>query len=96
MTKRQEAIVNTYRNSQAYFLSDVYNSYSKAKENSFKAIEQEMMNCNGHTLKILTANTFQYTCAYKYDEVVGNEVILHLVYHTASKRDDIIYNRYER
>lgn len=95
MTKEALTIYNNYNNSNKRTLNDVYTTYSSAKARALRECEKDMFEHNGSHLRILTANTFQFTCAYIYDEIENGYVYRHLVYFTASKRKDFIVNRFE-
>lgn len=84
MTKRQQQIINTYNNSNMYSLSDAYNAYSFYKTRAEQSILNEMQNNGGWGYKVLSANSFQFSCGYlKTDENDGN---IKIVYHTANNK----------
>ena len=87
MNKRQTNIVKAYRRSTDRRLEDVYSTFSTAKRNAYEYCINDMVNNSGYDFRILSYNTFMFTCAYRYEDVNGR---LHLVYHTANKREDII------
>lgn len=94
MTKEQERIYNIYKASKYYNLSDVYARPSTSKIQAYDKCLMEMCEMDGYEMRILTFNTFQFTCAYRYDESRNGLLITHLVYFTASKREDIVINVY--
>lgn len=85
MTKRQQQIMNSYKNSTAYSLQDVYANYSVYKARAEKEIKQEMTNNGGWGYKILGANSCAYLMTDKESGVVQ------IVYHTASNKQIFDY-----
>ena len=67
-----------YKKSNARRLEDVYKRCSDEKQSSFWRISCEMRQLGGASLRVLTHNTFRYTCAY----ILKNT----LVVHTAENR----------
>lgn len=59
--------------------------YSDKKYDSFEEIKSEMKSVNGKELRILSHNSWSYTCAYRYFDDDNNE---HIVYHSKDKRMD--------
>lgn len=82
MTKRMrelgEYYLGLYKRSEAERLEDVYKTCSKEKASSFFEIKYEMVRNGGKNIKVLTHNTFKYTCGY----MLGNALII----HTPTKR----------
>lgn len=77
MTKRDTAIVERYENATARTLYDVYDNFSYAKANAFEYCKRLMADKNGRGLKILGANCFMFTAAFKY-EVDGVEYLMYI------------------
>ena len=77
MTKRMrelgEYYLGLYERSEAERLEDVYKTCSKEKASSFFEIKYEMVRNDGKNIKVLTHNTFKYTCGY----MLGNTLIVH-------------------
>ena len=77
MTKRMrelgEYYLGLYKRSEAERLEDVYKTCSKEKASSFFEIKYEMVRNGGKNIKVLTHNTFKYTCGY----MLGNALIIH-------------------
>ena len=82
MTKRQQAIYNNYRSTTDRFLSDVYGSYSRAKENAMRYCEDLMRRFNGYGLRIISHNTFTFTVGFMFSDENG---VVNLMYITPNK-----------
>ena len=89
MTKKEQAIYDRYQQATATELRDVYTRWSQSKQASYDNIKAEMLRVEGHDLKILSANTFQYSCAYMFEI----SRLQYLVYHTANNKKVIRVNR---
>lgn len=88
MTKNDSRIITRYFNSDDYSLYHVYKTYSTSKAISFERILNEMRQCGGYDMRILSHNSNFYTCAYRWQDTKGCEW---LIYHTAySKRSILI------
>lgn len=79
MTKENRYFLQAYNRSTAKTLSDVYKSFSYAKEKSFNDIWYEMKSMGGHDLRIISHNCNFYSCGYMLGEVM-------LVVHTPTRR----------
>ncbi len=79
-------IVRRYHRTPNDGLYDVYTKPSHNKINAYERIYHEMMQAGGYGLKILSYNTFMFTCAYM---VQGKDGALYLIYHTPSKKEVI-------
>lgn len=86
MNKRQTNILQLYRVSIDRRLEDVYSTFSTAKRKAYEDCIYDMLSNGGYDFKILSYNTYMFTCAYRYEDAKG---FIHLVYHTATKREDI-------
>lgn len=77
MTKRMrelgEYYLGLYKRSEAERLEDVYKRCSNEKLRSFWDIKCEMHQNGGARIRVLTHNTFQYTCAY----ILKNSLVVH-------------------
>ena len=77
MTKRMrelgEYYLWLYKRSEAERLEDIYKKCSKEKVSSFFEIKYEMVRNGGKNIRVLTHNTFKYTCGY----MLGNTLIVH-------------------
>jgi len=68
MTKKQQAMVDSYRKATATSLREVYFSWSMKKEQAFdrcRAIQYEL---SGHDGRICSANSYQFTYAFLYEK----------------------------
>ena len=63
-TKRGNAFINSYNRSDAYSLRDCYNSYSTAKACAENDCRRWMIQEAGQGFKILSFNTFGFTCGW--------------------------------
>jgi hypothetical protein len=67
--KRQAlAHYDAYKRSSAYGLYDVYDSYSADKGRAWKYCEELMQKFNGYGLKVITANGWQFTAGFMFEE----------------------------
>jgi hypothetical protein len=57
-----------YKRSSATTLRDVYDSWSRAKENAYEYCRNLMAEKNGHGFRIITANTFMFTAGFEFEE----------------------------
>lgn len=80
MTKKELEVIRNYKNSDTYSIYEAYERPSYNKERTFEVILREMDEKNGYGMRILSKNTFVYTCAYRFEEN-GKE---YLRYHTPS------------
>lgn len=85
MTQQEKRdIVRRYHRATNEGLYDVYTKPSHNKINAYEKIFHEMVQNGGWGLKILSYNTFMFTCAY---QCVDENGVIHLVYHTPSKKE---------
>lgn len=68
MTKRNSAIVESYKSATHSELYEVYDRYSSAKAKAFDYCKGLCAKKNGNGLRILSANTFVFTAAFTYEE----------------------------
>ena len=68
MTKKQEGMLRAYENATATELWQVYGIYSQAKVNALRYCRELQARLNGHDGRICSANTFQFTYAFKYED----------------------------
>lgn len=73
MTKKQYNFVEAYYKSDAVYLSDVYKTYSQAKQHAYNVCMERMHNMNGYAPKILSSNAFHFTLAWLYINESGKE-----------------------
>ena len=68
MKKNLESQYNHYLQTAATQLSDVYGRWSQAKQNGYDYCVRDMNRLNGERFRILSANTFQFTCGFTYTD----------------------------
>lgn len=85
MTKKERAMLSAYRGATATELYHVYDSCSKAKRDAFEQCRAIQCDWNGYDGKIVSANTWQFTYAFRYKTADGNEW---LHYETANNTYD--------
>ena len=85
--EQRNSIWRRYAQSQDYSLSHVYGRYSHAKERAWEYCVRLMQKYNGNSLRILSHNTFMFTCAFEFEDSETGEV--HLMHITPS-HDTII------
>jgi hypothetical protein len=85
MTKKQMAVYYNYLNSSDVRLSDVYGSYSYAKERAYEYCTALMVKKGGYGFRITSYNTFMFTACFQFEEN-GNT---YLMYITPSKDEQI-------
>ena len=74
MTKKQQAMVNSYkysleRHGQRTELAQVYGKFSQAKQNGLDYCKSLQKKLNGHNGTIVSNNCFQFTYAFEYEDV---------------------------
>ncbi len=77
MTKANAAIVRSYNNSTARNLYDVYGTFSAAKIPAFDYCRSLCYKSGGRDLRILSANTFQFTAAFRF-EMSGEPYLMYI------------------
>lgn len=88
MTKRQTQIIINHERATARFLSEVYASYSVAKENAFRYCEELMYKYNGYDFRIISYNTFMFTVGFYYiDQDTEQEMFMYI---TPSKDEKFV------
>lgn len=68
MKTREYKAYRMYKASNNYSLYDVYGRFSKAKSEAWKYCKELCEYKNGNNLKIITANNFQFTAGFEYEE----------------------------
>ena len=68
MRTREARAYESYRNSYMYDLWDAYDRFSHAKRNAWEYCKNLCEEKNGHGLKIISKNTFQFTAGFEYEE----------------------------
>lgn len=79
-------IVRRYYRQPNDSIHDVYTKPSHNKIYAYERIYHEMMECGGYGLKIMSFNTFMFTCAYLMQSKDGS---LYIIYHTPTKKEVI-------
>lgn len=87
MNKRMTAAFNSYINSSARELRDVYGRWSSAKQAAYKNCLQACQDHGGDGFRIISANTSFFTVGYTYDDENGKK---HFVYITHAGTTDAI------
>lgn len=67
-TQRGQAFLNSYYNSNAYTLRECYGSHSYEKERAENDCREMMRKENGEGFRILSYNTFSFTCGWIIEE----------------------------
>lgn len=81
-------IYRNYSNSTIYNVVNAYKTgCSNYKIQAENDIKQEMLNKNGFGYRIISSNGFMFTCGYLYRDENDNLI---LVYHSKTKRDEIL------
>ena len=68
MTKRNQGIVKSYERSEKSNLNQCYGRFSKAKADAWEYCKELCKSKDGSGLKILSANVYQFTAGFKYEE----------------------------
>lgn len=84
MTKHQKMLVENYQRATARQLSDVYTTWSAAKERAYNWCINRMVSLNGFSGFICSANTFGFSFAFQYEK----DGKLRLQYHTKDHEYD--------
>ena len=87
MNKRMTAAFNSYNNSTAYELRNVYRSWSDKKQAAFENCCKACANHGGQGLRIISANTNIFTVGYIYIDDSNNT---HFVYITPASTTDAV------
>jgi hypothetical protein len=74
---------DAYRRSAMYSLYDAYGTHSLAKEEAWRYCKELMKEHNGYGLKVITANGYQFTAGFMFEED-GKEMFMYI-----SKTHDI-------
>lgn len=87
MTKNEMAMYRAFATAPQKSIYEVYGRLSTAKIRAWESIREECYVNGGSALRVVSHNTFMFTCAYVYpDPETG---ALRLMYHTPSSRYDI-------
>lgn len=66
-TKKAKAFIEAYNVSNATELYHVYGKFSQKKELAMYICRQKCLNDGRYDLRILSANTFQFTCGWRIE-----------------------------
>lgn len=69
MTKKQEGMLKSYKRATATDLWQVYDSWSQAKANALDYCHDLQRRLDGYDGRICSANTYQFTYAFRYVDV---------------------------
>lgn len=82
MNKKQERIYNQWLKSNNLNLYDCYKKPSQAKLDEERRIMYSCRKMKGKRLRILSYNTYCFTCAYAIEKDGKIKLIWHSPYHT--------------
>ena len=78
MTKAQERMYESYKRATATELSEVYGRYSTAKAQAMQYCKELQSNLNGFSGRICSANTFQFSYAFRYVNESGRDCLAYI------------------
>ena len=78
MKKAYEGFYENYKRATATELSEVYGRYSAAKAQAMEYCKEMQHNMNGYDGRICSANTFQFTYAFKYVNESGRNCLAYI------------------
>lgn len=87
MNKRMAAAFNSYNNSSAYELRNMYRSWSDKKQAAFENCRRACADHGGQGLRIISANTNFFTVGFTYVDDSNNK---HFVYITHASTTDAV------
>lgn len=67
-TKRGQALIESAKNYQGYYLQDVYSNYSHAKAKAWNYCFEQYIKDNGTNFHICSHNSQTFTVAWETDE----------------------------
>lgn len=77
-TKKAGHFINEYKNSYIVSVRDFYKTCSWEKIKAEEKIKNTMIEKGGYAYRILSGNSFNFTCGYK----IGNTLIIETVANT--------------
>ena len=86
MRAREARAYEAYKRSNMYSLYDAYGRFSKSKADAWEYCRKLCFEKRGGWLKVITANTFQFTAGFVFDEDGGVSL------ETNADSDDIYYD----
>ena len=78
MTKAQNALWNSYQRATATNLNDVYGRHSKAKDEAYNYCRRLQYEMGGHDGRICSANSFQFSYAFQYEDKDGDVCLCYI------------------
>lgn len=69
-TKKAKHFINEYNNSYYYSVRDFYKTCSWEKINAENRIKSTMLENGGYGYRILSGNSFNFTCSYKINNTL--------------------------
>lgn len=85
MTKRNQDIINRYNKATATELREVYTKPSKLKLEECRKCKQKMVEMNGERFRILGANSYLFTAAFKYKNSEGKEILVFITKNSTTE-----------
>lgn len=82
MNKKQTGIYKQWLRSQKSNLYDCYKRPSEYKLNAEHSIVQSCLKLHGERFRILSHNTYTFTCAFSYENNGKTFLVYHTPYHT--------------
>lgn len=75
-TKKAKHFINEYNNSYCYSVMDFYKTCSSEKVIAENRIKSAMLENSGKNYRILSANSYNFTCGYKINNtlIIGTSV----------------------
>jgi len=78
-TENDKRVSDLYDKARATNLWEAYGSHSRAKDEAWVYCRALCYKYGGHGLKVLTANTFQFTAAFLYtDAETGRRMVMRI------------------
>ena len=74
-TKKGNALLQTARNNQGYYLWQVYGTYSRAKESAWEWCRELCISENGENFRIISHNSNVFSVAWESNCFDGNTVV---------------------
>jgi len=78
MTKFQRGLYSNYLRAIATELSQVYGSHSAAKDAAMQYCKELQYNLGGHDGRICSANSFQFSYAFRYVNESGKDCLAYI------------------
>ena len=78
MTKANARLYENYKRATASELWEVYGRHSRAKEQAMEYCRELQYNMNGWGGRICSANTFQFSYAFRYTNESGKECLAYI------------------